>query len=430
MSACGNDSDPGPDGASGNFPPPRVIPGGGIGDGAIDGVVNLYVIDDATRSPIANAAVRVGTLDGTTDSTGLFVANDVHGPQTVVAKASGYRSEVWVGANGANITIDLLAGNAASPDHATVTGQIAGWTGLTVPAGHAKVGVVGYSQLDDLGDAANEIATPNDGNVCITVGAADPCNFTVQTRTGKLALIASVFDRDLKGTADPNDDTMTLIGWAARQGVSTTANATVTGQDLTLVAGGSQATITVNFGAPPSALATVAGLVGVDIGDEGVIQLPSLVTPTQSSFLAPKLGAFANATGYRLTGFASDGQATPAAQSVVLRRGQTGPAIDAGTWLAPPTGATASRTTASWSNVAGATVHGIEYQQGATRVLNVTILDGSTQLTLPDLITLPSGTLTVEITGIGAPGLDLGNFSLDADRDKLAQAAGATVQVN
>jgi hypothetical protein len=266
--------------------------------------------------------------------------------------------------------------------------------------------------------------------VCITVGATDPCNFTVQTRTGKLALIASVFDRDLRGTADPNDDTMTLIGWAARQGVSTTANATVTGQDLTLVAGGSQATITVNFGAPPSALATVAGLVGVDIGDEGVIQLPSFVTPTQSSFLAPKLGAFANATGYRLTGFASDGQATPAAQSVVLRRGQTGPAIDAGTWLAPPTGATASRTTASWSNVAGATVHGIEYQQGATRVLNVTILDGSMQLTLPDLITLPSGSLTVEITGIGAPGLDLANFSLDADRDKLAQAAGTTVQVN
>src|SRR5262249_46725375 len=74
FAACGHDPSTSPDTHTGNSPPPRIIPGGGIGDGAIDGVVNFYVLDDATQTPIANAAVRVGTLDGTTDATGLFVA--------------------------------------------------------------------------------------------------------------------------------------------------------------------------------------------------------------------------------------------------------------------------------------------------------------------------------------------------------------------
>ena len=383
-------------------------------------MVNLYVIDDVTRSPVANATVRVGTLDGTTDATGLFVANDVHGPQLIVAKASGFRSEVWIGANGANITIDLLKANTATPASATVTGQITGWAALPVTTGHAKVAIVGYSQSDDLGDEANNLKTPNDANICFTADTTSPCNFSVVTRTGKLALIASVFDR-------ASDGTLTLIGWAARQGV--TASGTTAGHDLTLVSSASQATVTVNFGTPPSALSTVAGIVGIDIGDEGVMQLPSILTTSASSLLAPKLGAFSNATGFRFTGFANNG-ATPTAQSIVLRRDQTGPTLDAGIWLDPPGSATASRTTASWTNVTGATIHSAEYKQGATSVVNVSVLDGSTSFTLPDLISLPSGTLTVDIGAIGAPGLDITNFELDTDRDKLAEAASSTVTLN
>src|SRR5947199_4808107 len=98
-SCGGNDSAPMPDAPSGNHPPPRVIPGGGIGDGAIDGVVNLYVIDDVTRSPVANASVAVGGMTGSTDATGLFVADGLTGPQTIAVKASGYKSELWIGAN-------------------------------------------------------------------------------------------------------------------------------------------------------------------------------------------------------------------------------------------------------------------------------------------------------------------------------------------
>src|SRR5262245_52850291 len=107
IAGCGDDGGVSPDTQTGNHPPPRLIPGGGIGDGAIDGVVNLYVIDDSTHAPIEGATVRVGDIEGTTDTTGLFIANGVVGPQTVLAKKAAMRSEMWIGANGANITMAL-----------------------------------------------------------------------------------------------------------------------------------------------------------------------------------------------------------------------------------------------------------------------------------------------------------------------------------
>src|SRR5690242_4418442 len=70
LAACGGDDSSSPDAPTGNHPDPMVIPGGGISGGAVDGVVNLYVIDDATRMPVSGATVRVGTVDGTTDATG------------------------------------------------------------------------------------------------------------------------------------------------------------------------------------------------------------------------------------------------------------------------------------------------------------------------------------------------------------------------
>jgi hypothetical protein len=124
--ACGNDSTPpGPDTPAGNFPDPRVIPGGGIGDGPIDGVVNLYVIDDATREPVANAEVRVGSIAGETDADGLFIAEDVVGPQDIAVKAGGnHRQEAWLGVNGANVTINLEASNTPTPPSANIAGTI------------------------------------------------------------------------------------------------------------------------------------------------------------------------------------------------------------------------------------------------------------------------------------------------------------------
>jgi hypothetical protein len=409
-----------------------VIAGGGIGDGAIDGVVNLYVIDDLARTPIANAEVRVGTLAGTTDATGLFIAEGVVGPQDVVAKASGHRAELWAGVNGANVTLNLAAANVATPDNANLSGAITNFTSLVVTgANHVKVGLVGYSQVDNLGDAVNNIATAGNMNLCFATVVSDPCNFTITTRTGKVALLATIFDLDTKGTQTGDDDTAVLIGWAFRQGITVSGGANQTGQDLALISSANQAPLTVDFGSPPSNLTTRGALIGIELGDEGVFQLGSFVTPAAPTMSVPKLSVFSGATAFRLSGIANDGLATNGAQSVVLRRGLAGPTLAAGTWLAPPTGVSLTRTGGTWSNASGATVHGIELTQGGTSVLSMTTFDSTrTQLTIPDLVSLPSGAITAKVQAIGADGLDVTNFSLDADRDKLVRVSSQDATIN
>ena len=56
---------------------PRLIPGGGVGDGAINGTLYVHVTDEETRAAISSANVRVGDAadpapcEVLTDSTGL-----------------------------------------------------------------------------------------------------------------------------------------------------------------------------------------------------------------------------------------------------------------------------------------------------------------------------------------------------------------------
>jgi hypothetical protein len=259
--------------------------------------------------------------------------------------------------------------------------------------------------------------------MCFTVNPADPCTFTVTSRTGSVALIAAVFDRDAAGT-------MTLIRWAVRAPVTVAANANQTGMDLTLLTVGDQQTETIDFGSPPAALPTVGALVGIEIGAAGVLQLPQFVAPTANTLIVPKLSAITGATAYRLTALANNGSTTNLAQSAVLRRDLTGQTLQAGAWLAPPTGVSLSRTSGSWTNAVGATVHGIEITQGATKVVNVTNFDNAATLTMPSLVTLPSGSLTAKVQAIAAPDLDVGNFSLDADKAKLVGIGAQNTTIN
>src|SRR5262249_47612097 len=160
---------------------------------------NLYVIDDASRQPITNASVQVGSVTGTTDATGLFVAQGVTGPQTVAVQAASYKSVVWIGANGANMTIDLTPANDPTGAHADLAGAILGFNTITPAVGHHKTALVTYSQSDVLGDAANNISTTGSRNICDTGTASDGCTFTVTSRTGTVGLIAVILDHDLRG---------------------------------------------------------------------------------------------------------------------------------------------------------------------------------------------------------------------------------------
>ncbi len=424
LGGCGDDGD--------SKVPPRIIEGGGISDGPIDGVANIYVINDTTREPIAGAKVLVGTVEGQTDSTGLFIAEGIKGPQTIAVKADTFRSEMWLGANGANMTFDLELATPAVAPRATLMGTI-DTSSIVVPQGHLRFGLVFYSQTDDLGDPSNEIPTPNDKNICSGGGMNNPqpCAFTIDVRGGRVALLAAIYDRDLKGTpAVPDDDTMTLIRWAYRGGITVTAGVAQSGQDLTLVDVGNMSNITVDFGSPPSGLPTVGALIGMNLGTDGVFQIPLFRTPTDATLLAPKLAAFTGATSFRLTAIANTGTDPATTQSVLIRRVLGGPTLAAGTWLTPPASPTITRTSATWTAVAGATVHSVEYKQGTASLLNVTSFDGSTTMTIPDLVALPAGTITGTVSGIGADGLDVTDFALDEDKDKLVAVSAQTATIN
>ena len=423
LTACGDDGS--------SKVPPRVIEGGGIGDGPIDGVANIYVIDDKTREPIAGATVKVGTVEGMTDDEGLFIIEGVTGPQTIVVKAATFRSEMWLGANGTNMTFNLESGTDPIAPKATLTGSI-DLSSIQIPAGHLKVGIVAYSQTDDLGDPDNEIKTLDDKNICIggTMANPMPCNFTIDTRGGRVALIAAIYDRNLNGTPNNfDDDTSTLIRWAYRGGITVTPGVNQSAQDLTLIDVGMMNNVTVDFGSPPSGLQTVGAIIGIDVGTDGVFQVPIFRTPTDATLLTPKLAQFSGAT-YRLTAIATNGTDPATTESIVLHRGLSTTTLAAGTWLTPPASPTVSRTMASWATVTGATVHSVEYTQGVANLLNVTSFDGTTEVMIPDIVALPSGPLTVKVNAIGAEGLDVMDFSLDADRDKLDKVAAQTITIN
>jgi hypothetical protein len=412
--------------ACGNSPDPRVIAGGGIGDGDIDGLVNVYVIDNVTYQPIADATVEVGGSQATTDDTGLVIFQDVSGPQTIAVKAAGYRMTVWEGANGANVTVPLTVLGNPTAQQATISGSITAWDAVSVAAQHVKAALVLYSQTDDLGDAANNIATPNNGNLCLN---QTTCDFSVVTRTGTVTLVAAIIDIDTKGTLAGDDDTQTIIGWATAPSIQVDAGVDQSGIALSLVQAGELQNATIDYGTPPAALANTAAVIGVEVSKDEVVQLPVLPAGA-TSVLVPMPGAFAADATYRLTAIAqtTDGDMGP--QSIVVRRAQTEPALVADQWLLPPANVTATRTSASFDIVAGAKVHGVQWSDANGILLEITMFDTKVHSTdVPELVALPAtGALTAKAQGIGAD-LDVKNFSLDTDKELLWGVAAQPIAV-
>lgn len=412
---CSNDVDP------------RVIPGGGIGDGEIDGELNVYVIDTQTDAAIANATVEVGGTEKETDEHGLVVFEDVEGRQDIAVKASGYRSTVWVGANGANVTMPLTALTPNAPDQAVLSGTVDNWS-QDLPQGHAKAAIVLYSQTDQLGDDANNIQTPLMGNICF---GALMCAWRVNVRTGSVTLAAAIIDRDGKGTpADESDDTNTIIGWSIKENITVEDGVDQSGMTLAAVEAGNMQNVTVDLGTPPAALPTVQSLVGVEIGDHEVVQVPTFVLEDPTHVLAPKPAAFTSGTGYRLTAVAQTSMGDTGPQSILLRQGLTGTTLEAGEWLVPPTGVSITRTGASFTPSDGALAHIVAWRDSTGEtVLEMLILDGSKEVEIPALVALPSsGIPNGRVQAIGAD-FDLGDFSLDEDRQLLWGLAGQPADI-
>lgn len=402
--------------ACGNSPDPRVIAGGGIGDGDIDGVINVYVIDNESYQPITDATVEVGGTQAMTDETGLVIFQDVSGPQTIAVKATGYRGTVWQGANGANITVPVTKLGTETAQQATLTGTIGGWDSISVAAGHLKAALVSYSQNDTLGDPANNLQTPAQGNLC--TGTGTTCSFSVVTRTGTVTLIAAIVDYDPHGTATMADDTMTIIGWATAPSVQVNAGINQSGLALSIVQAGSLQNATIDFGTPPAALSKHDALIGIELSNNEVVQLPVLPSGSTTA-LVPMTEVFAPNATYRLTAVAQTTDGDLGAQSILIRRGQQTTTLAADSWLIPPTNVAATRDSATFDAVANAKVASVQWSDATGIIVEVTVFDNKTEAKVPALVALPAtGTLTVKAQGIGAD-LDVKNFSLDKDKKLL-----------
>jgi hypothetical protein len=442
-----------------NHPSPVLVPGGGIGGGGIDGFLNVYVIDADTNAPIAGASVLVSpspaaaACTATADSTGLALFDKtscpgLKGKVTITASAGGYAPTTWIGADGANMTINIQATTRPVPDTASVSGTIAGWDGLPAPAtGHMTIALIGASQTPNLGDLSNNIQQPTrtvqiastgltttiPANACVRNALVDDCNWQLVARTGEQAHYAIIVDDDQNGTPnDMSDDIITPVGWALLTGLDLTAGATQVGETLPLVAASDLQTFTAAFPSLPPGMTFFNGYPAIELpGGQG--RIPAIVPTLGASVMmtsVPKLGA---PTTVGLAGGSYDllaqAQATKTAAepaTLAWMHGVNAAAtVTLPSWLPAPTGITAAAGVYSFVPVSGATLHGAEFKDpgSGARTWSVTIFDGTTSFSLPGLspdpLTTSSGMDTLTVSALVIPGIDLTNVGFDDATQKL-----------
>ena len=226
---------------------------------------------------------------------------------------------------------------------------------------------------------------------------------------------------------DISDDTSKLIGWAFKTPVTVEAGVDQSGLALTQVEAGNLQTITLDTGTPPASLSNLTPIVGIEMSKDEVIQIPAMIESlgvtnpvSATSLLVPKPTVFAGTATYRFTVIAQTSSTAMGAQSAVIRQGLAGPALAAGTWLASPTGVTATRTSGSWDLVTGARAQSMNGSDSTNELLEITTFNTKRkQVDVPSLVALPtSGTLNARANAIGAD-LDPNDFSLDDDSDKI-----------
>lgn len=429
-------------GADINDAPPRTIPGGGIGDGAILGLVNVTVIDGDTDGPVANAQVILGepgepSLEGISDSAGLAIIEDesLSGPTTVTVIADGYVPSTWFGANGANLTVPLSPRESEVVDvpQATISGTIEGWNDLPEPPqDHIFFGFVTYSQTPDIDDPANSL--PQGGmleTACVKLPViGGQCDFSVNVRTGTVTVYSIILDVNTNGTpTDQTDDEAEVMGFAYKLDMVVEDGIDQSGVMLAQLEAGAMEEVEVTLGTPPSGL-SAAAILGLDVGPSGIINAGLIDPEVATSALLPSaVGDFAGAT-YRAVGFANqeDGEGGSA---IILRDiADASAGIDMGEWLGLPLDLTVDAGNFSFVPVEGAGLHTIEIldDQGEEQ-WGLALVDGRTSFTLPGLDPdpLPAGDLTFKVNALYGE-FDLGEFSIEELIDTIERSSsnGAT----
>jgi hypothetical protein len=435
-SGGGDDDAPGIDAAPGDRHEvnPELIPGGGVADAPIGEVLHVYVVDEHSGAPMSGATVQVGALSATTDAGGLASFDDAGliGPQTVSATASGHAAATWVGVRGANVTIPLRPDTIPS---AKVTGSY----GLpSPPLGDYAAGVVLSTFLPDLASPENQLPQAMDGdtprNVMIRALGSDDSSWELTTRTGPQRLYLIVLDGDPNGTTnDPSDDILTVDHYAVGASVTLGAGQTQGSYAFADVPGGSTTTFQASFQGAPSGLGDVVAFPFIDLGADGLMVLPvppltpaktSTTIPTPGGDLAGSLGVAALATppGAANVPFSSINLRNLASASATL------PA-----WLALPSGLSSGGGAVSYGVPAGANVTFVAFVRADdSAAWTISVLDGSTSVTLPALAADPLAgeSVQVQVTATEVPGWNPDDFSVRGMQTAVTRAAGARTSFN
>ncbi len=436
--ACGgDDGGAGPDAApqTNHVDNPQPASGGGVGSGAVNGELNVFVLDARTKAVIEGADVTVvrsaAPLTGKTDSKGLHTFTDagLAGAQVIAVSAAGHVPATWYGANGAVVTVTLDPTDAApAPD----TAQVSGTMSLAAPtqANHFSAAIVLYSFTRNLDAPENKIQQPtgpgpNDPplDVCVRPLIGSTCSWSLVTRTGAQTHYAIIVDVDTKGTATNSDDSFTVTGFAGRSGINLTKDQTVTNETLTTLDAGDVATLNVTFPASaPTGLAQVAAIPILQLGDERMIfPLPS-ISPAASSAKVPKAsGPFAGGKWTVIAQAKVSGMASDPASSIFKRDLDPAQTVTLGEFPALPTGLAAGGGTFSFAQVAGASLHLAEVDDSTGKPLwKAVVLDATKELSItqtPD--PLPAGSLKLKVVAGSVAGFDAGNFTVDDVIEKI-----------
>lgn len=414
---------------------PHLIGGGGVADSPIAGTLHVHVVEDRSATPIANASVRVEgspALVATTDATGLatFTSAALAGAQTITATAPGHAAATWFGANGANVTVPLEPAPRATPT-AHASGTIAGWDALAAPAfGHYTLAVVLYSFVDDPTAPDNSIVQSAPGgtpqNTCLrTGGAMTTCAWQLATRTGAQVHVAVIVDGDAHGTADPSDDTYTLIGYAAGDVMTLAANQQITGESLAMVAG--TTAVQVAFPAPVAGLPNAIAIPQLALGAAGrvVFPLPQTRAGAATAQVLAATGRFAGSYHAIALATPSPGTNTPFSSAFVTASATS---VTVPPWLAAPALLPPAHPSYQFTAAPGAAFHTVRFSTSPTMsTWNVLVLDSATTFHLPALTPDPigSGTITMAITAGDVPGFDPTHFDIPMVTSSLARASGA-----
>lgn len=422
LGACGGQADDAPPGGA----DPRLIPGGGVADAPIDGLLHVHVVEPDSDRPIAGATVTIASGTAKTDATGLATFQFVDGPQTITASAPNRAAATWVGVTGANVTVPLQPQRVPM---VRVSGRLASQLAPPTQLLHYNLAVVLYSFLDDPSAPENSIPQPMNGSMplftCINSnlgGSPVTCNWQIHARVGKQIHTAVIVDGDSKGTTSPDDDTYTLIGYAAGDVMTLTEGQDVTGEVLTMVTG-TQA-LSVTFPAPSPGLPNAVAIPELQLADGAgriVFPLPTLTAAAGSKQVLAPTGKFAGT--YEIVALATPSATADAPFSTSFVHGVSG-AATLPAWLSPPSIRTAAAGFA-FDASPGAAFHTAQFVRDGATLWNVTLLDGSTSFTRPTPDPLGGGTATYTVTAADAPGFDPASFEITSLKARLARAAGA-----